>query len=60
MYRGLAGFYILSDDHEAGLGLPSGNYDVPLQISSVYYNNDGSLSYNTSGDAGVWGDVIQV
>ncbi len=32
VYRGLAGLFIVSDDEEAALNLPSGEYDVPLVL----------------------------
>ena len=31
-YMGMAGFLIVTDEEERGLGLPSGKYDVPLLI----------------------------
>lgn len=45
VYRGLAGFYILQDDVELGLNLPSGNYDIPMVIQDRTFNADGSLYY---------------
>jgi FtsP/CotA-like multicopper oxidase with cupredoxin domain len=42
---GLAGFYILQDDVELGLNLPSGSYDIPLVIQDRQFNSDGSLYY---------------
>ena len=45
VYKGLAGFYILQDDFELGLNLPSGNQDVPLVIQDRQFNSDGSLYY---------------
>jgi FtsP/CotA-like multicopper oxidase with cupredoxin domain len=42
-YFGQAGFYILHDPEELALGLPSGQYDVPLALTSKRYNKNGSL-----------------
>ena len=45
VYAGLAGFYILRDDEEAALNLPSGNYEVPLVIQDRSFYADGQLFY---------------
>ncbi|KAF2851790.1 Cupredoxin [Plenodomus tracheiphilus IPT5] len=60
VYMGLDGFYLLSDDEEEALNLPKGQYDIALSICSKQYGNNGELIYNTNGDTGVWGDIIQV
>ncbi|MBI4188654.1 MAG: multicopper oxidase domain-containing protein [Chloroflexi bacterium] len=54
VYKGLAGFYILTDDFEAGLNLPSGAYDVGLAIQDKQFNADGSLFYPE-----ITGDVLK-
>lgn len=59
-YMGQEGFYLLSDDQEDALKLPKGDYDVPLSLSAKEYRADGSLLYETNGDNGLPGDVIQV
>ncbi|MFJ8360469.1 multicopper oxidase family protein [Streptomyces sp. NPDC093984] len=46
VYRGMSGFYVLSDASEQALGLPSGNYDVPVMIRDVGLNDDGSLYFD--------------
>lgn len=51
---------MLSDDEEQALGLPSGDFDIPLSICSKQYGSDGSLVYETNNHTGVWGDIIQV
>lgn len=33
VYAGLAGFYLIRDRQEAGLRLPSGDYEIPLMLS---------------------------
>lgn len=49
VYAGLAGFYIVRDDIEGGLGLPSGDYEVPIVIQDRSFNFDGTLFYPTVG-----------
>jgi spore coat protein A len=46
VYAGLGGgLYLLRDDHEDSLGLPRGQYEIPLVIQDRYFNPDGSLLY---------------
>ncbi|AEH39407.1 multicopper oxidase domain-containing protein [Halopiger xanaduensis] len=45
VYAGLAGFYILRNDRERNLGLPDGEYEVPLVLQDRSINEDGSLFY---------------
>jgi len=59
VYSGLAGFYPLSDQFER-VQLPQGEYDVPLMISDVMFQADGSLGYNDNGHKGMWGDILMV
>ncbi|RJQ47637.1 MAG: hypothetical protein C4534_00890 [Gaiellales bacterium] len=49
VYAGLAGLYIIRDGEEDALGLPSGEYEVPLVIQDKRLNEDASLSYPTRG-----------
>ena len=73
VWRGLAGFYLISDEAEDGLGLPGGKRDIPLMIADRSFAADGSLLYpsvdktlmETPGVTsdymnGVLGDVILV
>jgi spore coat protein A len=46
VYSGMAGFYLLRDSFEAGLGLPSGEFEIPIAIQDREFNEDGSLFYN--------------
>lgn len=57
---GQEGIYVITDTEEQGLGLPSGNYDVPLGISAKIYNSDGTLRFDDNNHAGLWGDIIHV
>ena len=45
VWNGLAGFYLVKDTQEAGLNLPSGQYDVPLMVLNRAFNADGSMPY---------------
>jgi spore coat protein A len=44
-YAGLQGVYLLRDDVEDALNLPSGAYEMPLVIQDRLFNPDGSLLY---------------
>lgn len=60
VYRGLSGFYIITDEDEQALGLPTGDHDIPLSLSAKTYSPDGSLLFDTNNNTGLWGDVIHV
>lgn len=45
VYAGLAGVYIIHNEQERALNLPSGRYEVPLVIQDKTFNDDGSLFY---------------
>ncbi|MGG5254370.1 multicopper oxidase family protein [Neobacillus sp. SM06] len=45
IYAGLAGFYIIRDQHERLLNLPEGEYEIPLMIQDRSFHEDGSLFY---------------
>jgi spore coat protein A len=60
VYMGLFGAYLIEDDIEAGLNLPSGAYDVPLIIQDRAFRVDGSLLYSPDTMHGAMGDVILV
>lgn len=45
VYMGLAGAFIVRDAEEAGLGLPSGAYEVPLIIRDATLDSTGNLVY---------------
>src|SRR5215470_7880026 len=42
IYMGLAGFYLLEDDEQQALGLPKGEFDIPLMIQSRKFGSDGA------------------
>ncbi|MFD0975560.1 multicopper oxidase domain-containing protein [Salinimicrobium gaetbulicola] len=47
VYAGLAGFYLLRDDHEESLNLPKGKFEVPLVIQDRVFDTNGQLVYPT-------------
>ena len=48
-YYGLAGLFIVSDEEEGALGLPEGEFDIPLVIQDRLFNNDNQLVYGSNG-----------
>jgi spore coat protein A, manganese oxidase len=59
VYAGLAGFYLMRDDSDTGqtdnpLGLPAGEYEVPLVIQDKLFDSDGSLAYPLGAFGSVW------
>ncbi len=60
VYMGLAGLYLIEDSFEAGLNLPSGEYDVPLMLQDRRFNGDGSFDFPANNHEGVNGDTILV
>jgi spore coat protein A len=45
VYAGLAGFFLIRDQRERLLNLPSGKYEIPLIIQDKTFHKDGSLYY---------------
>ena len=45
VFTGLEGFYLIRDEREDDLGLPSGRFEIPLLIQDRMFNRDGSLNY---------------
>lgn len=50
IYAGLAGFYLIRDDQEEALGLPSGAYEIPLMVQDRLFAKDGTLLYPAAVD----------
>jgi suppressor of ftsI/bilirubin oxidase len=46
VYKGLAGFFIVSDDAEQALDLPRGEYDLPLCIQDAQFDSSNQLNYD--------------
>jgi FtsP/CotA-like multicopper oxidase with cupredoxin domain len=57
---GLAGLYLLRDDAEMALNLPSGEFEVPLVIQDKSFNPDGSIRYPEHFEDHFFGDVLMV
>ena len=64
VYYGLAGLFIVSDEEEAALGLPAGEYDLPLVIQDRIFDSQNQMVYLANGmmDSmiGFLGDTILV
>jgi spore coat protein A, manganese oxidase len=52
VYAGLSGFYLLRDDEERKLGLPDGEYEIPLMLQDRTVGEDGQLIYAPSFEDG--------
>ena len=59
-YYGQAGVYIITDPAEDALGLPSGDYDIPLVIADKRYDANGDLVGPGNEQINYFGDIIQV
>ncbi|MFN2376350.1 MAG: multicopper oxidase domain-containing protein [Candidatus Binatia bacterium] len=60
VYMGMGGFYLVRDPGETALGLPSGEYEVPLAIQDRSFHPDGSLLYPEMWQEHFFGDTILV
>lgn len=60
IYMGLAGLYLIRDQEEAALRLPSGQFDVPVLIQDRTVRRDGSLRYDRDSNLGAHGDLVLV
>lgn len=60
VYMGLAGFYLIRDAAEDALGLPGGEYEIPLAIQDRSFNPDGSLKYPSTWQDHFAGDFVLV
>ena len=66
-YNGLAAMYVLHDEAEAALGIPTGApgspsapYDVPMIVKDAMFATDGGLVYDDNSESGIYGDVVLV
>ncbi|MEV2196517.1 multicopper oxidase domain-containing protein [Streptomyces phaeochromogenes] len=48
VYRGLSGSYLLTDDTEAALPLPAGQYETVVAIRDARFDDAGQLAYTMS------------
>jgi spore coat protein A len=53
VYAGLSGFYLLRDDEERGLQLPSSDYEIPLLLQDRSLDDAGQLVYSPTHEDGV-------
>lgn len=62
VYRGLAGMFIVDDEHEQALQLPReyGHDDVPLIVQDMQFDGNGVLDESNSGEAGLLGETVLV
>ena len=54
IFAGLMGWYLIRDEDEDGLGLPSGKYELPLLIYDRSFDPEGQLYYPNPPDEGAW------
>ncbi len=62
-YLGMTGMFIVEDDEEKALGLPSGEFEIPLLIQDKRFDKNGQLIYApTTADmsAGWLGDTVLI
>lgn len=59
VYQGLTGLFLIHDDEEAALPLPTGNQDIPIVIQDRVFDNDNQLVYEAN-MIGMMGDQILV
>jgi len=52
VYSGLSGFYLLRDERELAMGLPSGDYEIPLSLQDRSLDKEGQLAYLPTLDDG--------
>ena len=69
VYAGLAGFFLFFDDEDSGkendrnpkaFRLPSGQYDVPLLLHDVRFDQNGQVVFNKLNTDGLLGDKYTV
>lgn len=59
VFSGIAAQYHLTDPYERAQ-LPQGEFDVPLIVSDMSFNADGSCAFDDSQHVGFMGDIILV
>lgn len=59
-YYGQTGTHIFHDPADDALGLPTGDYDVPLMFTDKIYNSTGDLVSPESERVNWFGDILQV
>jgi FtsP/CotA-like multicopper oxidase with cupredoxin domain len=46
VYRGLGGLFIIEDEEEQALNLPSGDYELPLVVQEKRFSDSGEMTYS--------------
>jgi len=59
-YRGLASYFIVSDEAEQALDLPRGEFDVPVCIQDADFDANNQWIYNGTNMVGFFGDTTLV
>jgi len=49
VYKGLAGLFIVTDEEEKALNLPTGDYDIPVVIQDKTFDESNQLVYLSNG-----------
>ncbi len=49
VYAGMAGLFMIHDENEAALGLPAGEYDLPIVLQDRIFDADNQLVYGGRG-----------
>ncbi len=57
---GMAGFYLIRDPFEQSLGLPSGEFEIPIVIQDRSFNADGTWQYPADWQDHFFGNTILV
>ena len=60
VYYGQHGLYFVEDPDEESLGLPSGDYDIPLALVDKAYQYSGELAPPEASESNFWGDILHV
>lgn len=60
VFMGLAGMYIVEDEEERRLNLPSGEFDVPLMLQDANLDREDQLLFYDRGEVSQYGDIILV
>jgi spore coat protein A len=57
---GLVGTYLIHDDYERSLGLPTGEYDIPLMLQAHSLDDNGMLKYASDVNLEMYGNSVSV
>lgn len=60
VFAGMAGYFIVHDEEEAKLGLPSGEFDLPVCIQDTTFDANNQRIYNASMLTGYFGATMLV